>query len=50
VLSHAAASLATYRPRDLPWRTAASLLLSAYGSLMAWRGRRSAPVQVSRSL
>jgi predicted ATPase/DNA-binding SARP family transcriptional activator len=34
VLSHAAASLATYRPRDLPWRTAASLLLSAYGSLM----------------
>lgn len=34
VLSHAAASLATYRPLDLPWRTAASLLLSAYGSLM----------------
>ncbi|MGZ5403886.1 MAG: ATP-binding protein [Nocardioides sp.] len=34
VLSQAAASLATYRPLDLPWRTAASLLLSAYGSLM----------------
>ena len=34
VLDHAATSLATYRPLDLPWRTAASLLLSAYGHLM----------------
>ncbi|HET7475218.1 MAG TPA: BTAD domain-containing putative transcriptional regulator [Dermatophilaceae bacterium] len=34
VLSHAAAALATYRRLDLPWHTAAGLLLSAYGSLM----------------
>ena len=34
VLDRAATSLATYRPLDLPWRTAASLLLSAYGHLM----------------
>jgi hypothetical protein len=34
VLSCAAAGLATYRPLALGWQTAASLLLSAYGSLM----------------
>ncbi len=34
VLDRAAASLAAYRPLELPWRTAASLLLSAYGHLM----------------
>lgn len=34
VLSHAAASHAAYGPLDLPWHTAASLLLSAYGHLM----------------
>ncbi len=33
-LDRATASLAVYRPLDLPWRTAASLLLSAYGHLM----------------
>ncbi len=35
VLDRAATSLATYRPLDLAWRTSASLLLSAYGHLMA---------------
>jgi predicted ATPase/DNA-binding SARP family transcriptional activator len=34
VLSWSAASLATYRPLDLPWRTAGSLVLAAYGALM----------------
>ncbi|MCW2737524.1 MAG: transcriptional activator domain [Nocardioides sp.] len=34
VLDRAAASLAAYRLEDVPWRTAASLLLSAYGHLM----------------
>jgi hypothetical protein len=34
VLASAAASLATYRPLGLEWRTAASLLLAAFGSLM----------------
>jgi predicted ATPase/DNA-binding SARP family transcriptional activator len=34
VLSAAAASLATYRPLNLRWRTAGSLLLGAYGALM----------------
>ena len=34
VLSHAAASLAAYGPLNLPWRTAASLVLSGYGHLM----------------
>ncbi len=34
VLASGAASLATYRPRNLEWRAAGSLLLSAFGSLM----------------
>jgi predicted ATPase/DNA-binding SARP family transcriptional activator len=34
VLRSAEDSLATYRPRGLAWRTAASLLLAAFGSLM----------------
>ena len=34
VLDRAAASLTAYRPLELPWRTAASLLLSAHGHLM----------------
>ncbi|MDN5795351.1 MAG: AAA family ATPase [Intrasporangium sp.] len=34
VLETANASLATYRARSLSWRTAGSLLLAAYGSLM----------------
>ena len=34
VLASGAASLATYRPLDLEWRIATSLVLSAYGSLM----------------
>ena len=34
VLSAAAASLATYRPRQLRWPIAGSLLLGAYGALM----------------
>ena len=34
VLSAAAASLATYRPRRLRWQIAGSLLLGAYGALM----------------
>lgn len=34
VLSCSAASLAAYGRHDLPWRTAGSLVLSAYGALM----------------
>ncbi|MET0997390.1 MAG: BTAD domain-containing putative transcriptional regulator [Marmoricola sp.] len=34
VIASARASLATYQPRGLDWGTAASLVLSAYGSLM----------------
>jgi tetratricopeptide (TPR) repeat protein len=34
VLASSAAALSTYRPLDLPWPTAASLLLAAFGSLM----------------
>ena len=34
VLSSTAESLASYRPRKLTWRTAASMLLAAFGSLM----------------
>jgi predicted ATPase/DNA-binding SARP family transcriptional activator len=34
VLSSASASLATYRPLSMDWRTAGSLLLAAFGSLL----------------
>jgi predicted ATPase/DNA-binding SARP family transcriptional activator len=34
VLARAAASLSTYRSRALPWQTAGSLLLAAFGALM----------------